>query len=128
MLIKPFTATVDANGHATITVGHNQALLKWKVFQVGLALGQVANFAQVAGHVNGIPLASTVIMQPSVFASLPGQAPYAMESFMVGPPYIYLRSGDQFVIGVINATSGDTFTVGAYVEEMSVDDDESMGT
>lgn len=117
MLIVPYTQKVDASGHAVITVGHSLAGIQWKIFQTGIALGITALNAQVAAHVNGIPLAATVAMQPSVFASIPTQSPYAMESFLVGPPYIILQSGDQFVIAVQNATAGDTLTVGAYLEE-----------
>jgi hypothetical protein len=41
-----------------------------------------------------------------------------MESFMVGPPYIDLLSGDQIVCGLIGGTAGDHFTAGAYIVEM----------
>lgn len=122
MLIKPFMGTVNASGQAVVTVQHSLHGVVWKVYQLGLALGQVALTAQTAAHVNGIPLTSTVAMQQSVFASLAGQAPYAMESFMVGPPYINLSAGDQIVAGVINAKSGDIFTVGAYIDELSASD------
>jgi hypothetical protein len=128
MLIKPFTATVNASGQATLKVTHNLHGLMWKVFQLGLGLGQTALTAQVAAHVNGIPLTSTVIMQLSVFASLTGEAPYAMESFMVGPPYPYLMAGDYITVGVINAVAGDSFTVGAYVEELDSGMAQSMGS
>lgn len=127
MLIKPFIATVNASGQAVVTVSHNLHGLKWKVYQLGLGLGKVALTAQCAAHVNGIPLTSTVVMQLSVFASLPGQAPYAMESFMVGPPYPILGPGDQLVIGVINALAGDMFTVGAYVDELDINTPVTMG-
>jgi hypothetical protein len=130
MLIKPFIGTVDANGNSVVTVSQNLHGLVWKVFQMGFALGQVANFAQIAAHINGIPLTSTVVMQLSVFANLAelGQAPYAMESFMVGPPYIILSAGDMIVCGCINATPGDIFTVGAYVEESFANMPNTMGS
>lgn len=119
MLIKPFIATVNPSGQAVLKVQHSIHSLQWKVFQLGIALGQLAVTAQCAAHVNGIPLTSTVVMQQSVFASLQslGEAPYAMETFMVGPPYPILAAGDYISVGVINATAGDTFTVGAYVDE-----------
>jgi hypothetical protein len=130
MLIKPFTASVNGSGQATLEVTHSLHGLMWKVYQLGLALNEVALTAQAAAHVNGIPLTSTVIMQQSVFSQLSalGQAPYAMESFMVGPPYIYLQAGDMITVGVINATPGDTFTVGAYVDELSAGMAQSMGS
>lgn len=130
MLIKPFQGVVDDNGNCVVTVTQPLHGLVWKVFQIGFALGQVATFAQVAAHVNGIPLTSTVAMQQSVFANLAnlGQAPYAMESFMVGPPYIILSAGDMIVCGCINAQPGDTFTVGAYVEERDAGMPNTMGS
>lgn len=118
MLIKPFMATVNGSGQAAVKVQHNLHGLVWKVYQLGIALGQVATSAQCAAHVNGIPLTSTVVMQQSVFSALPGEAPYAMETFMVGPPYPNLEAGDFITVGVINATAGDTLTVGAYVDEL----------
>jgi hypothetical protein len=129
VLIKPFVATVNASGQAVVQVSHSLHGLVWKVYQLGMALGEVALTAQTAAHVNGIPLASTVIMQQSVFSGLTalGQAPYAMESFMVGPPYPILSAGDFISVGVINATSGDTFTVGAYVEELPATSPVTMG-
>lgn len=129
MLIKPFTATVNASGQAVAVVSHGLHGLVWKVYQLGFALSQVAVFAQTAAHVNGIPLASNVVMQQSVFSQLAalGQAPYAMESFMVGPPYIILSAGDQITCGVINAVAGDTFTVGAYIDERSAGMAQDMG-
>lgn len=128
MLIKPFTQVVDASGHAVITISHSLSGIQWKVFQTGIALGKFAANASVAAHVNGIPLAATITMQPSVFASIPTQSPYAMESFMVGPPYIILQSGDQMVIAVQNATPGDFLTVGAYIEEHDYREQLTMGT
>lgn len=127
MNITPFTASVNASGIAVVTIGHSLSNIKWKIYQVGIGLGKTAINAQVAAHVNGVPLAATVQMQPSVFANIPGQAPYAMESFMVGPPYIILSSGDQFVIGVQNAVSGDTFTCAAYYDELDALLPASMG-
>src|SRR5215472_5325940 len=35
-----------------------------------------------------------------------------------GQPYPVLEAGDVMRVGVIGATSGDTFTVGAYVNEI----------
>ena len=130
MLIKPFTAVVNAQGQAVLKVTHSIHSLQWKVFQLGIALGQVALTAQTAAHVNGIPLTSTVVMQQAVFAQLQslGEAPYAMESFMVGPPYPILRAGDFISVGVINATSGDILTVGAYVDEYPADFQLSQGS
>lgn len=128
MLIKPFTAPVDGSGHAIVTVTHGLHGLSWKVYQLGLGLGQVSALAQTAAHINGIPLASTIIMQQSVFASLTGQAPYAMESFFVGPPYVILSAGDQLTVGVIKANPGDVFTVGAYIEEFDYMTPLSMGS
>jgi hypothetical protein len=117
-LIKPFTGTVGSNGIAVVTVTQSIHGLAWIILQVGFALNIVASSAQVAAHVNGTPLAATVNMQPSAFASITGNSPYAMESFMVGPPYVTLEAGDQMVCAVISATPGDTFTVGAYVNEI----------
>lgn len=129
MLIKPFMGTVSATGQALVVVSHNLHGLVWKVFQLGLALNKTALTAQVAAHINGIPLTSTVIMQSSAFASVAGfgQPSYAMESFMVGPPYPIMSAGDQLVVACINAIPGDTFTVGAYVEENSALMAQSMG-
>ena len=117
-LIKPFTAPVAANGIAVVTVTQSHHGLAWIILQVGFALNQVASAAQVAAHINGTPLAATVNMQASAFASITSNAPYAMESFMVGPPYVTLEAGDQMVCAVIGANPGDTFTVGAYVNEI----------
>jgi hypothetical protein len=119
MLIKPFMGTVNASGQAVVTVSHGIHGLVWKVYQLGFALGKISLLAQTAAHINGIPLASNVVMQQSVFSQLAGlgQAPYAMESFMVGPPYPILSAGDQINVGVINAVAGDIFTVGAYIDE-----------
>lgn len=124
----PFTAPVNASGIAVVSIGHSLSNIKWKIYQVGIGLGKTAINAQVAAHVNGVPLAATVQMQPSVFASIPSQAPYAMESFMVGPPYIILMSGDQMVVGVQNAVSGDTLTCAAYIEELDLYEYSSMGS
>lgn len=128
MLIKPFMATVDGTGKCVATIQHNIHGLVWKVFQIGIALGQVALTAQCAAHVNGIPLTSTVIMQQSAFAQFPTNSPYAMESFMVGPPYINLDAGDFIQVAVINATAGDVLTVGAYVEERDSTMPQTMGS
>ena len=118
LLIKPFTAKVGANNIAVVTVTQSNHGLSWIVYQLGLALGQAAPSPQVAAHVNGIPLAATVTMQNSAFVSIAGQSPYAMESFFVGPPYVNLEAGDQLVVAVTGANSGDIFTVGAYVNEI----------
>jgi hypothetical protein len=128
MLIKPFTGSVNASGQSVVTVSQNLHGIVWKVFQVGFGLGQVASLAQVAVHVNGIPLTPSILMQQSVFSSIVGTAPYAMEAFVVGPPYIILEAGDQMVCGLINGVSGDTFTVGAYVEEHSSNENLTMGS
>lgn len=117
-LIKPFTAPVAANGIALVTITQSIHGLAWIVLQVGFALNQVASSPQVAAHINGTPLAATVNMQLSAFANLVGNSPYAMESFMVGPPYVTLEAGDQMVCAVTGANPGDTFTVAAYVNEV----------
>jgi hypothetical protein len=117
-LIKPFTQAVGANGIAILNITQPIHGLAWVVYQIGFGLGQNAPAAQVAAHVNGTPLASTVAMQISAFASIPGQAPYAMETFFVGPPYVTLEAGDSIVCAVISATPGDTFTASAYVDEI----------
>lgn len=127
MLIKPFTATVNAGGMAVAVITHSLSGLYWKVYQVGIGLGKLSVSAQVAAHVNGVPLTPTIQLQPSVFANLPGQAPYAMESFMVGPPYINLSSGDQMVVGIQGATAGDLFTVAAYIDELDISIPQTMG-
>lgn len=117
-LIMPFTGTVGSNGIAVVTVTQNSHGLAWIVYQLGFALGQNAPSPQIAAHFNGIPLAATTTMQTSAFASITTNSPYAMESFMVGPPYIKLEAGDQLVCAVTGANSGDTLTVGAYVNEI----------
>jgi hypothetical protein len=117
-LIKSFTGTVGSNGIAVVTITQSIHGLAWIILQVGFALNEVASSPQVAAHVNGIPLAATVNMQVSAFANVTGNTPYAMESFMVGPPYVTLEAGDQMVCAVTGATPGDTFTVGAYVNEI----------
>jgi hypothetical protein len=130
MLIKPFTGIVNTSGQGVVNVGHTLSNIAWKVYQVGFALGVLAPSPQVAAHVNGVPLTATTAMQPSVFANITGQAPYAMESFFVGPPYIILSSGDQMVCAVLGASSGDTFTAAAYIEEYDATDTSQlyMGT
>jgi hypothetical protein len=117
-LIKPFTAKVGANGIALVTITHSLHGLSWVVFQIGFALSKLAPSPQIAAHVNGIPLTATVTMQASAFTNIPTQAPYAMESFFVGPPYINLEAGDQLVCAVTGAIANDIFTVGAYVNEV----------
>jgi hypothetical protein len=120
-LIKPFTATVNVNGIAVIDITQNIPGLAWIVYQIGLALGKQAPSPQVAAEVNGVPLAATVTMQNSAFANISGgefAIPYAMESFFVGPPYITLEAGDDLVVAVVGAVSGDTFTAGVYINEI----------
>jgi hypothetical protein len=117
-LIKPFTAPVASTGIAVVNITMAIHGLAWVVYQIGFGLGQTAANPQIAAHVNGTPLAATVTMQPSAFASIVGQAPYAMESFFVGPPYITLEAGDSITCAVTGAVSGDTFTASAYVNEI----------
>lgn len=112
-LIKPFTAVVGSNGQANVTIEHQIHGLIWQIFQIGFALGQTASFPQVGAHMNGIPLTPTVIMQPVMFAGVP----YAMETYIVGPPYVGLKAGDTIVCSVLGATAGDIFTAGAYISE-----------
>jgi hypothetical protein len=126
MLLKPFTATITgtstANSQAVANITHTIHGLVWKVYQIGFALGQLAPSPQVAAHVNGVPLTAAVAMQPSVFSAITGQAPYAMESFFVGPPYILLSSGDVIACGLIGGQPGDVFTAAAYVDEFDASD------
>jgi hypothetical protein len=68
MLIKPFTGTVNGSGQSVVTVSHNIYGLRWKVYQLGFALGQLAQLAQVAAHVNGVPLGG--VIHGSVFSQL----------------------------------------------------------
>ena len=112
-LIKPFTATVAGNGSATAVITMSLNGLIWQVFQIGFALNETALTAQVGAHMNGIPLTSSVLMQPVLFSGFP----YKMESFFVGPPYVGLKAGDMITCSVISATPGDTFTAGAYISE-----------
>jgi hypothetical protein len=119
MLVKPFTAGVNASGQATLDITHGLHGLTWRIYQLGFALGQNASGPQIAAHFNGVPLTPTIVMQPSVFGSIPGSAPYSMESFMVGPPYIDLEAGDKITCGVLGAVPGDTFTAAAYIAEVA---------
>lgn len=112
-LIKPFTGVVASNGKGMTVISHSLKGIVWQIFQIGFALNLKAFNPQVGAHMNGIPLTSAVAMQP---VSFPG-VPYAMESFFVGPPYVGLKAGDQIVCAVTGATSGDTFTAGAYISE-----------
>jgi len=112
-LIKPFTGKVGSNGQAFVTITHSLRGIIWQIFQIGFGLNVTSFNPQVGAHVNGIPLTSAVAMQPVAFAG----APYAMESFFVGPPYVGLRAGDQIVCSVTGASVGDTFTAGAYISE-----------
>lgn len=117
-LIKPFTASVDSNGIATVEITHSIHGLAWTVYQIGFGLAQQAPSPQVAAHLNGIPLVASAPMQIAAFASIAGAAPYAMEMFFYGPPYVTLESGDKLVCSVIGANSGDVFTAGAFVNEI----------
>lgn len=118
-LIKPFSASVGSNGIAVATVSQNNHGLAWVVYQIGFALGQNAPSPQVAAHFNNQPLVASAAMQVSAFASIPAAAPYAMETFFYGPPYVTLEAGDQIVCAVTGATSGDSFSVAAYVQEIA---------
>lgn len=115
-LIKPFMATVNASGQATLSITHSLQGMVWQIFQIGFALNVASSSPQVGAHMNGIPLTAAVVMQRVQFAGFP----YAMESFFVGPPYVGLSAGDQIVCSVIGATAGDTFTAGAYISEEQV--------
>lgn len=117
-LIKPFTAAVGSNGIATAVITQTNHGLAWVVYQIGFGLGQQAPSPQVAAHLNGQPLVASAPMQLSAFASVPGAAPYAMETFFYGPPYVTLEPGDAITCAVIGANSGDIFTVSAYVNEI----------
>lgn len=112
-LIKPFTAVVGANGQATAVITQGINGLIWQIFQIGFALGQLAPSPQVGAHMNGVPLTASVVMQPVTFSG----APFAMESYFVGPPYVGLKAGDQITCSVTGANSGDTFTAAAYLSE-----------
>lgn len=117
-LIKPFTATVNASGIATAIITQTNHGLAWTVYQIGFGLGTQAPSPQVAAHLNGIPLVASAPMQIAAFASIAGAAPYAMEMFFYGPPYVTLESGDQLTCSVIGANPGDVFTAGAFVNEI----------
>lgn len=116
-LIKPFTATVGANGIAVVQVGHSIHGQSWIVYQIGFGLGIQAASPQVAAHLQSQPLVASAPFQVSAFAQLPGQSPYAMESFFYGPPYVNLEAGDLITCACISATPGDVFSVAAYVNE-----------
>ena len=118
-LIKPFTAKVDGNGNAFVEVTHSIHGLAWQVMQVGIGLGQQAPSPQVAAMINGIPFVSSVVLAPSVFASIVGSVPLAMTTELTGPPYPTLEAGDKLTVGVTGANAGDTFLVGAYVNEIN---------
>lgn len=117
-LIKPFTAKVNAAGLATVQIGHSIHGLAWKVYQIGFALGTQAPSPQVAAHLNSQPLVASAPMQVAAFASIPGAAPYAMEMFFYGPPYVMLESGDMITCAVNGANNNDVFTATAYVQEI----------
>lgn len=112
-LIKPFTATVAANGQAAVQITHNIHGLIWQIYQIGFALTQLAPAPQVGAHFNGIPLTAAVTMQQVQFQG----TPFLMESFFVGPPYVGLKAGDIITCSVMGANSGDLFTAGAYISE-----------
>lgn len=122
MYAYPQTAIVNGNGQAIITVSQSVVSNIWKVAQVTFGLGMSAPSPQVAATWNGIPLSASPTMQPNVFASILGAAPYAMSNTMVGPPYIVLSAGDQLVCGVFGAMPGDTFTVTALYDLFSSSD------
>lgn len=129
MLIKAFTANVNAQGQAVVKIRHDLHGLVWKIYQIGLGLGILNNTPpQVAAHVNGIPLAGSAYMQQSVFSSIASEPVYAMESFFVGPPYIVMAAGDSLTCAVMSATAGDIFTVGAYIEERGANARLQMGS
>lgn len=116
-LLKPFTATVNGSGFASVDVTQSLHGMAWQVVQVGLGLGQAAPSPQAAALVNGIPFVSTVVMAPSVFANL-ASAPIAMTSEFSGDPFVTLEAGDVLKIAVSGAIAGDIFTVGAYINEI----------
>lgn len=118
-LIKPFTASVGSNGIATVSITQTNHGLAWTIYQIGFALGQQAPSPQVAAHFNSMPLVASAPMQVAAFASTPGAAPYAMEMFFYGPPYVVLESGDQITCSVIGANPGDIFTAAAFVDELT---------
>jgi hypothetical protein len=117
-LIKGFSAPVNASGIATVVITMSVHGLAWVVYQIGFGIAQQAPSPQVAAHLNGMPLVASAPMQLSAFASIPGGAPYAMETFFYGPPYVTLESGDAITCAVIGANTGDVFTVSAYVNEI----------
>src|SRR5215831_14637658 len=119
--VKPFSAAVNASGQGIVVISHSLQGMTWKVLQIGFGLTTLAPSPQVAAHVNGLPLASTVTMQPTVFANIQGQAPYAMETFFVGPPYINIDAGDSITCAVLGANPGDSFVAAAYIEEFQSD-------
>ena len=112
-LIKPFVVKVNASGFGSVEITHSLQGIIWQVFQIGFALGQTAFNPQIGAHMNGIPLTSSVAMQPVAFTGFP----YAMESFFVGPPYVGLKAGDKIVCAVTGAAASDVFTAGAYISE-----------
>jgi len=118
LLIKPFTGLVNASGIAVVKITHGLHGLAWRVYQIGFALGKLAPSPQVAAHMNGIPLVASVTMQSSAFSQIPQEAPYAMETFFYGPPYVNLEAGDYILCAVNGAIVGDTFTVGVFINEM----------
>jgi hypothetical protein len=128
MLLKPYTATVNTNGQAVISIGHSLANIKWKIMLIGFGLGQNAPSPQVGLHVNGTPFGASQTFQTSVFAGITGEPPYAMEMTWYGPPYFYLSSGDVAACGVMGAQPGDQFTATALIEEVDAYAPESMGS
>lgn len=127
MLIKPFVTNVNSSGQALLTIGHSLSNLTWKIYQIGFALGIQAPAPQIAAHINGTPLTASTALNPSVFAQIQGAAPYAMETFFVGPPYPVLSSGDLIVVALVGAIPGDQFTASAIIEEASARANLQMG-
>ncbi len=109
---------MGSNGIAIAIITQTSHGLAWVVYQIGFGLGQQASSPQVAAHLNGQPLVASAPMQLSAFASVPGAAPYAMETFFYGPPYVTLESGDSITCAVTGANPGDIFTAAAFVNEI----------
>jgi len=126
MLIKPFTGTVNSSGNALVQVTQGIADMVWVIYQLGLALNESAVFPQAGAQYNGVPLASSVALVPSPFSTFNGFSPYAMLGFMVGPPYLFLSTSDQLNMGLVGGTSGDTFTVAVFCDELSAADAANM--
>lgn len=117
-LVKPFSATVNANGVAVVDVSHSIHGLGWQILQIGFSLGQGAQSPEVSALYNGVPFVSTLVMSNSPFANIPGRAPVSMTAQFSGPPYPMLEAGDILTLGVLGANSGDSFVVACYINEM----------